>query len=351
MATTTYVSSTFSAHAIGARTDAAGVAVTDLSAEEARLPLALLTAGRVTPSNAFVVAPQSPTPNMTVKVGSGAAKADHYIVGGANAGQGRYLVRLDVTSQNVTIDPADASQARTDEIYLVVRDNVYDASARALPQLAYRKGDLGGAVPGPDPTWRASELLATVPVAAAAATIAGVTDARVQATLLSALIPAVDVNAIGYTQGRYIIVEDGATNVVEPVGWPTGAIGERGEFSFTGVAGAFYAVECYIPTYVPSLDDIQFSWTYPVGTTMRWSSWGLDAADTDQIGSIDTGSLSEAQSVIAPGNNMVIDPTLRPVASVAIGSTGGKVTLNFRAVVAGPVYVRVGAWMKITRLA
>src|SRR6476646_2652898 len=186
MATTSYTDSTFSANIIGARTDTTGAAVTDTTAEEARLLASMLSQGYLTPSNAFVVAAQA-SPNMTVKVGSGTAKTDYYAVSGTVAGQGNYIVRLDAASQNVTISAADASQVRTDEIYLVVRDNLYDTSSRALPQIGYRAGTLGGANPGPDATWKAYVLLARITVAAGATSITSgnITDQRAASTLLS----------------------------------------------------------------------------------------------------------------------------------------------------------------------
>jgi len=166
MPTTTITESTFAAAILGARTDSAGVAATDMTAEEARLIFSILTgSGYLSPSNSFVVAAQA-SPNMTVKVGSGTAKADHYVVAGTVAGQENYIVRLDVASQNITISAADASQTRTDEIYLVVYDNAYDTTSRVLPRFGYRKGDLGGANPGADSTWKASVLLARITVAA-----------------------------------------------------------------------------------------------------------------------------------------------------------------------------------------
>lgn len=179
MPTTTYTTPTISAAVIGARTDAAGGAVSDTTAEEARLNAILLTEGYLAPALSFKVAAQA-VPDMTVKVGSGVAKSDHYVVAGEIAGQGNYIVRLDATSQNVTVDAADASQSRTDEIYLVVRDNPYDASSRALPQLGYRKGDLGGANPGVDAAWKASVILARIAVGAAVTTVTNtdITDLR-----------------------------------------------------------------------------------------------------------------------------------------------------------------------------
>lgn len=185
MPTTTLVDSTFAAATLGARTDNAGVAVADTTAEEARLIVSMFNAGYVTPATSFVVAAQA-SPNMTVKVGSGIAKTDHYILSGTVAGQGNYIVRLDVASQNVTITAADVSQTRTDEIYLVVQDTAYDVSSRVLPRIGYRKGDLGGANPGPDTAWKASALLArvTVPAAATSITSGNISDQRVQGTLI-----------------------------------------------------------------------------------------------------------------------------------------------------------------------
>lgn len=179
MPTTTYTTPTVSVSAIGSRTTDAGVAVTDYTAEEVRFLSAAYGEGYLTPTNAFQVRQQT-VADMTVRVGSGTSKGDFYVVAGEASGQGNYIIRLDVSTQNVTISAADASQARTDEIYLVVRDNAYDASARGLPQLGYRRGDVGSGNPGPDSTWKASALLAriNVPAAATSITQANITDAR-----------------------------------------------------------------------------------------------------------------------------------------------------------------------------
>lgn len=184
MPTTTYTDATFAVAAIGARTDSSGVAVADYTAEEARLLSTILSEGYLSSDSSFQVAAQA-VPNMSVKVGSGSAKADVYVVAGETAGQGNYLTRLDASSVTVTVPAADASQARTDEVYLVVRDNAYDASSRGLPQLGYRKGDAGGSAPGPDSNWKASVKLATIAVGAAVSTITSgnITDNRVPSQL------------------------------------------------------------------------------------------------------------------------------------------------------------------------
>lgn len=185
MPTTTFTDATFSVAAIGNRTDSAGASVADYTAEEARFVASILNGGYIKPTSAFQVTQQA-SPNMTVLVGSGTAKADYYVVPGTVGGQGNYIVRLDATSITVTVPAADASQTRTDQVYLVVRDNAYDASARALPQIGYRQGDLGGATPGPDSAWDAYALLATISVPALDTAIqtAQITDGRVAATLI-----------------------------------------------------------------------------------------------------------------------------------------------------------------------
>lgn len=189
MPTTTYLDSTLAVSAIGSRTDAAGAAVTDYTAEEARFTAQILTGGYLQPAEAFVVR-EAATPNMSVVVGSGTAKADYYVVAGGVGGQGNYIVRLDVAAVAVQVPAADASQQRTDQLYLVVQDDTYDASSRGLPRLGYRRGDLGGVVPGPDAGWEASALLATIPVTAGATTITDeiITDGRTAATLRDELV-------------------------------------------------------------------------------------------------------------------------------------------------------------------
>lgn len=213
MPTTTLVDSTFSASILGARTDNAGAAVTDTTAEEARMLAALLTAGYVTPAAAFQVTAQT-SPNMTVRVGSLTSKADYYVLSGTTAGQGNYIVRLDVTSQNVTITAADASQTRTDEVYLLVQDNAYDSSSRVIPRIGYRKGDLGGANPGPDGAWTAYALLARITVAATVTTItnANIADQRASATVLAGLFStAAIIKSLMTTKGDLLVASAAST--------------------------------------------------------------------------------------------------------------------------------------------
>jgi hypothetical protein len=177
MATTTYVDFTAAVRGIGNRTDAAGLAVGDITAEEDRLAQATLTEGAVT-AGAFVV--KAVVGSMNVEVGSGSAKSDLYAVAGDIAGQGVYLARLDQTPVTVTVPAADASQARTDEVWLVVADSAYDGGTVSLPRLSLRKGDAGAGAPGPDAGWKAAVKLATivVPAGAIEITAGNITDER-----------------------------------------------------------------------------------------------------------------------------------------------------------------------------
>lgn len=181
MPTTSYTDFTAAVRGIGSRTTAAGAAANDYSAEEDRLAQAILTEGAVT-ANAFKVNASS---GMTVTVGSGAAKTDLYAIQGEAAGQGVYLARLEAATVNVTVPAADAGTARVDEVYLIVADATYDAGSVSLPRLGYRKGDAGGAAPGPDASWKASVRLASIAVGAAVSSITAgnITDTRTAAAV------------------------------------------------------------------------------------------------------------------------------------------------------------------------
>jgi hypothetical protein len=171
---------------IAARTNSAGGAVTpDWKAEERRMAYMLWKEGVVpSPLDAYeVVAGAGGT--MNIVVGSGAAETDLAIVKGLVAGQGNYMVRLDEATKTITLDAAGAS-LRVDEVYLVVYDNPYDGQSRALPRFSIRKGDAGGANPGPDANWDAYLLLARVSIPASAPNIGActITDVRVFTTTI-----------------------------------------------------------------------------------------------------------------------------------------------------------------------
>jgi hypothetical protein len=184
MPTTTQIEATLNVNAVGERTDFSGTAVDDLSVEEVRFNDSVFSEGILSPTDAFqVVAGGGGT--MNVIVGSGSAKVDYAYVSGDIAGQGNYLVRLDDVSKSITLSAPDASQTRIDEIWLVVLDNVYDSSSKALPIFAVREGDVGGSAPGPDAAWEAAMKLATVQIPGGTSDIteASIQDNRVTTTL------------------------------------------------------------------------------------------------------------------------------------------------------------------------
>lgn len=168
--------------AIETRTDSGGIGVTDLSAEEERMANIFVAEGYISPSNAFVVAADS---SWNLTVGSGPTDVDYYVIEGNSPGQGNYIVRLDQIATTVTIDSADLSNPRWDEVYLVVMDDAYDSSGLSLPRLAVREGDPAASpeAPGPAGVWTAYALLAQVYVPAGAADITECTvyDLRSQA--------------------------------------------------------------------------------------------------------------------------------------------------------------------------
>lgn len=167
--------------AIGARTDKVGTAVTDMSAEEERFANIFVSEGWIAPTDAFE--PVAAT-SWNINLGSGTTDTDYYVVEGLGVGQGHYVVRLDQAGDIVSIDAADLSNPRYDEIYVIVQDDAYDSTGITAARFAVRRGDAGPSplVPGPDNTWLAYALLAQVYVPAGASSIAECTvyDSRVQ---------------------------------------------------------------------------------------------------------------------------------------------------------------------------
>lgn len=158
MPSTTYVDATFSVRNIGDRTDNAGDPVVDYNAEEDRLANVYFP-GVISPDNGFAATVVGGGDPWLLRIGSGTAKADTYVVEGQQDGQGRYAVRLDDAYVDVEFDAAEAGATRTDEVYVVVPDHAYDGGGLSLARIAYRKGDPGGAAPGPDPSWQAFDLI------------------------------------------------------------------------------------------------------------------------------------------------------------------------------------------------
>lgn len=186
MATTTYFDATFATRAINARTNSAGGAVTDLTAEEDRLSHEFATEGWLVRSLSFVPT-EGEVATMNLAIGSEGARTDYYMVPGDAEGQGKYVVRL-AGKVNVLIDNASPSLARKDEVYLVVEDHAYDGNSRSLARLGYRTGTpaITPLAPGPDSGWNAASLIATIDVPAGTPDIqaATITDERNQSQLI-----------------------------------------------------------------------------------------------------------------------------------------------------------------------
>ena len=177
-----FVDTPMAVRAIDARTNSAGAAVTDLSAEEERMANIFVSGGWISPADSFEVVADT---SWNVAIGSGPSNVDHYVVEGTAPGQGNYIVRLNQAAFTVALNPADLSNDRYDEVYLVVLDDAYDSSGLALPRIAVREGDPAAspAAPGPLGSWKAYARLASILVPAGAASIAEATiyDTRYQA--------------------------------------------------------------------------------------------------------------------------------------------------------------------------
>lgn len=183
---TTYTDATagrVTAWPLQGRTDDTGAEVTGehFDGKDAATVLGAYTEG-VLSADAFEVNADSPAA-MTVVVGSGTVGDRAYLEGSENL-QGVYSVAWPDATSDVSIDAADASNPRIDEIYLVIQHDQFDSSGFALPRLAYRDGTPASSpsAPGPDASWTAYLLLASIDVEAAATEIeaADITDERVQ---------------------------------------------------------------------------------------------------------------------------------------------------------------------------
>ncbi len=201
MPTTQVTEITASIDAIAARTNSSGGAVSpDWAAEERRMDHEIQEPGIMKPTDAYkVVAGAGAT--MNIIVGSGTAKTDLALVQGDIAGQGKYLVRFDEVTKTIALDAADPSDPRIDEVYLVVYDNIYDATSRSLPRFVVRKGDAAASpsAPGPDAAWEAFLLLSEITIPAAAADILAATfvDKRVTGGLVHTAASHTDQGATG----------------------------------------------------------------------------------------------------------------------------------------------------------
>lgn len=186
------------AYVLQGRTDGSGVEAEGehVDGQDLRLLSQFLTAG-VKGAAAFQVRERQAGAAMSVDVGSGTV-GDVAVIAGADPLQGNYIVGWPEAVTNVAIGAADLLNPRIDEIYLVVQDDTYDHNgANIVPRLAVRDGTPSPSPtpPGPDASWKAYLLLATVDVAAGTTEIeAGdITDERVFAAIG---VDVVDVSAV-----------------------------------------------------------------------------------------------------------------------------------------------------------
>lgn len=183
------------AYVLQGRTDGSGVEAEGehVDGQDLRLLSQFLTAG-VKGAAAFQVRERQAGATMSVDVGSGTV-GDVAVIAGADPLQGNYIVGWPEAVTNVTIGAADLSNPRIDEIYLVVQDHTYDHNgANIVPRLAVRDGTPSSSPtpPGPDASWKAYLLLATVDVGAGVTEIEDddITDERVMAGLAEDVLTA-----------------------------------------------------------------------------------------------------------------------------------------------------------------
>lgn len=175
--------------------------MTDIDAEEMRLPIAALLRQGLLPN----MVDMTPNPNgfrprqntgadMNIKIGSGVTQRDGYVLRGNSAGQGAYIARLDAVTRTVAVPATDPTNPARYGVFLVVDDAAYagDASRQYVDLVCIRGTPAGSpTTPAALATWSAYALLWEFQLAALAAAVTDVIldsatsfDRRVTADLL-----------------------------------------------------------------------------------------------------------------------------------------------------------------------
>jgi hypothetical protein len=296
--------------------------VTDLSAEEDRFANLQMGEGKLT-ATAFVPA-SGAAATMNVVFGSGSAKADYYAVAGDDAGQGTYIVRLEGTTVTVALNAADGSLPRKDEVYLVVLDNAYDASSRALPRLAYRDGTAAASpsAPGPDSGWDAYVLLATIDVPAAAADILActITDGRLESSfsvrdlsVAGALSVVGNITVSGTVDGVDVAAHDHDGTAAGGVALPAA--------NLTGLKAAVDAANVDADT----LDGV-----HAAGFVLAAHEGAGGAAHAVAVAGVSAGFISAADQTKLDGiaTGATTNQTITAGTDLSGGGSGASVTIN-----------------------
>lgn len=315
---TVYTDTGTQVYALQARTNNAGAAVDDVTGEDLRLVAELFTGGvLIDPTDSWQVKQRAAGANMSVDVGSGDADADLAVVPGTAPGQGNYIVRKETGAVNVTVPAANVSNPRLDEVYLVVQDNAYDASARVLPRIAYRDGTPAASpvAPGPDAAWDAYLLLATVSVPAGDTTIsdAQITDERAIAGL-----------AGGMSAGSLSDVEvDGSSGISDTT---TGSYATMDNAVVLDIPSHWLSWKCFVTAAWDA--STPNAGTYQV----RFLIDGTAVAESSAIG-IAGGVVNQRDSLVGRRTGMVTTGA-RTIALQALDFTANPVTIF------GQIYAR-----------
>lgn len=115
------------------------------------------------------------------------------------------------------------------------------------------------------------------------------------------------------------------------------------------LANTKYAIESWIWYTATAAADIKLGFTTPAGSTLRWSLWGVEAPDADQIGPIDTGVVGSG-SLAAAGS--ALNGSTRTGGQIEVGATPGNLQLQVAQNTASSTgtVLSAGSWLRVTRL-
>lgn len=124
--------------------------------------------------------------------------------------------------------------------------------------------------------------------------------------------------------------------------------------SFSVDADTRYAVEVTVIYTSNPTADLKLGWSYPTGTTGYWASFGITTADTNRIGPIDGGALSEASTLTVTGDSDFAGVAVmaRPAFTFLTSSTSGTVQLRFAQATANAsnTVIKAGSYATLLKL-
>lgn len=136
----------------------------------------------------------------------------------------------------------------------------------------------------------------------------------------------------------------------EPVTSST-ALQDDDHLTLPVVAGAVYALDCFLDVEADPAADIVLGWSAPAGAVLSWTETGISAGNAGNIGSIKQSRLdvtaSSAVGIVAAGS------VVRPAGVLRVGGTAGSLRLRWAQSASSttPTVLKADSWIRLMRIA